>query len=203
MLRSWLTLPIRWVGARLGLFLAGIYDEELQRLRTRRTQWITLLAGFAALLVVLAGSVASSLAPKGASPLRYWYLYLIGVPPLLAALGIFWYSTVAHRRALRDRTTNPVARKTTVRRLLSARDGGWPLLLRDQDGRGIWLTGSREVLGPVRTRLARHRFGRPFQLTITLAYYPRCRVIQEVRGMAVEELSVALEPSESWAAART
>ena len=203
---SWLTLPLRWAAARLGLCLAGIQDEELRRLRTRRTRWITCFAGAAALLGVLAGSVAQSLVlsgPRGSTVLAYWYLYLVAAPPLLAALAIWWYSAAVLRRALGDRTTYPVVRKGTVRRLLAARAGGWPLLLRDVDGRWMWLTGSGEVLLPVRQRLARHRSGRPFQLTITLAVHPRSRVVHEIRGMAVEELGVAWEPAGAWAATRS
>lgn len=205
MLWSGVTLPLRWAAARLGLCLAGIQDEELRRLRTRRMQWITFFAGAAALLGVLAGSIAQSLVlsgPRGSTVLAFWYLYLVAAPPLLVALAIWWYSAVVLRRALRDRTTYPVVRRGTVRRLLTAREGGWPLLLRDVDGRSMWLTGSREVLLPVRQRLARRRPGRPFQLTVTLAFHPRCRVVHEIRGMAVEDLDAAWEPTGAWAATR-
>ena len=82
--------------------------------------------------------------------------------------------------------------KGVVRRVLIAADGGWPLLVRTDTGRYLWLTGSGVSLRTTMGRLTTRVRGRPFQLVVVLTYYPRCRVIREVNGMAVESLERAI-----------
>jgi hypothetical protein len=64
--------------------------------------------------------------------------------------------------------------------------------------KATWMSGSDKTLGDVRQRLgsARERQGprtnrRQLRITLTVTYYAQCRVVREVTGMAVENLSVA------------
>src|SRR5207237_6592875 len=95
-------------------------------------------------------------------------------------------------RARRDRERDPRVCKGAIRTVLTAADGGWPLLIKTDSGRHLWLTGSSASLKAALGRLTKQVRGRPFQLVVVLTYYPRCRVIREVNGMAVESLERAI-----------
>lgn len=160
-----------------------------------------LSAGGAAFLIVLAGglsAVPTELArSSGGNPSRTLAIVAYSVAAVLAltAVVIWQYSRRMLRRALRDRNDNPIPCKGTVRRLIASREGGWPLLLRSEQGRWLWLTGSSQTLAPMRLRLTGRMPRRPYQLSVTLTYYPRSRVVHEIAGTAVEDLEEVLRGS--------
>lgn len=185
--------------ARMGLCLAGIDDAEIARLLVRRLRWMVLFGALAGGCVVLAATTAteSVAAPSPQmSALRNEVqlgAYVAAAVLALPAVAIWRYSQAIVRRALRDRQAVPEVCRGTVLRVVRVAEGGWPLLLRREDGRRFWVTGSPRALAPVRTRLG--GAGRGFQVTVTLQYYRRSRVVREIRGMAVEALSVAWSPA--------
>jgi hypothetical protein len=115
----------------------------------------------------------------------------------LVALMIWRYSATMVKRARADRALTPDVCRGTVRWLISARAGGWPVLVRRDDGRWRWLIGSQSVLAPVRARLTRRAPGTSVRLTVTLVHYRRSRIIKQINGMFVEALSTAWQPSEN------
>jgi hypothetical protein len=185
--------------ARMRLCLGGVGDVELERLLVRRLRWMVWFMGLAAGGVVVAATTAteSLAAPSPAMALIRTDVQLAayGLAALLAlaAAAVWRYSQTIVRRALRDRQSTPEVCRATALRVVRATEGGWPLLLRREDGRRFWVTGSPRMLAPVRSRMA--RAGRGFRVTVTLQYYRRSRVVKEVRGMAVEALSVAWSPA--------
>lgn len=202
MLRTSLTRYPWWIAARMGLCLASVGDEELQRLLFKRLRWIVLWAGGAACLAVLGNGLAAAPPPPAGTnaPVRAVSLgaYVVAALLALIAVAIWLYSRIIVRRALRDRTGYPTPCKGTARGLITSREGGWALRLRSEQGRWFWLTGSSQVLAPMRRRMAGLTHGRPYRLAVTLTYYPRSRVIHEITGMAVEELNAVLEASQRW-----
>jgi hypothetical protein len=197
MVRTGVTRYLWWAAARMGLCLAGIEDSELQRLRLRRLRLISPLAGGAVILAVLGGGLTAG-QPGGILPttrdlsvaLQTGSYAVAGVLSL-TALAIFVYARIIVRRALRDRSADPVVRKATIRGLIPAREGGWPVRLRCDDRRWLWLTGSPDVLAPVLGSFAREGGKRPYRLTVALVHHPRSRVIKEVSGLKIEALDRA------------
>jgi hypothetical protein len=190
-----------WVLARLGLCLASIDEAEIARLLLVRLRWTVVTCGAAAFLVILAGQMVG--APPG--PARSVAVnaevaeYAGAGALLMAALLVWAYSRFITRRARADRSRVPEVCKGVVRRLLTARAGGTPVLVRCQSGRWMWVTGSPQVVAPLRERLARARQRSGFRLSVTLVYHPKSRVIKDVPGMAVEAVdavwSEAPDPS--------
>ena len=197
MVRTALTRYLWWAAARMGLCLAGIDDDELQRLRFRRLRMISPLAGGAVILAVLGGGLTAGL-PKGmasatrglATTLQIGSYIMAGVLSLIALVTLL-YTRAIVKRAQRDRATDPVARRATFRGLIRAREGGWPVRLRCDDGRWLWLTGSRQVLAPIQGRLAHDEGKRPYRLTVAVVHHPRSRVIKEISGLKIEALDRA------------
>ena len=177
MLKASLRLPLLCVGAQLGLLLASLEELELRRFATKQQSWWGLLWVASLLAAYLAGASG----PTG------WAPYLILSAALL--LNLRWRAVLVN--AGLDRTATPIAASGRVRRLLASRDGGWPLLLHDQDGRWLWLTGQERDLERTRAALRRRRSGVQLELSLTLTYYPRTRVIKEITGMSVEERAPA------------
>jgi hypothetical protein len=168
-----LRLPLFWAGAQVGTLLASLEESELHRFAVKqRTCWA---------LLWLVSVVAAYLA--GASGLTSWAPYLILSAALL--LNVRWRTMLVN--AGLDRTSTPIAATGRVRRLIVSREGGWPLLLQDQDGRWLWLTGQERDLERTRAALRRRRPGVDLELRLTLTYYPRTHVIKEITGMTVEE----------------
>lgn len=198
MILTALTGCLWWLLARMRLCLAGIDEVEVQRLLVLRLRWMVLFGGLAAGGVVIAATTASETvaAPSlvMASMRTDVQLGAYGAAAVMAllAVAVWRYSRAIVRRALRDRESVPEVCRGTALRIIRAREGGWPLLLRRDDGRRFWVTGSPKVLAPIRGRLG--RAGRGFRVTVTLQYYRRSRVVKEIRGMAVEALSVAWSP---------
>lgn len=199
-----------WMAARMGLCLGGVDDDELGRLLRRRLRWMVIAAGLGAFLVVLGGGLAGApltAAGMGASAASLSLSRTLGraveaaaaVPTFVAAF-VWWYARRKVRRARGDRATYPVPCRGTVRGLIVAREGGWPVLVRSEQGRWLWLTGSQEALAPVRRRLSARRVGARLRFSVTLTYYPRCRVVHAVTGMAVEELGAVVEAAGAAAA---
>ena len=194
-----LTGCLWWLLARMRLCLAGVEDVELGRLMVRRLRWMVLFGGLAAGCVVLAATTAteSVAAPSQsmASMRTDVELGAYGAAALLTlpAAAVWRYSQAIVRRALRDRQSTPEVCRATALRIVRSAEGGWPVLLRREDGRRFWVTGSPRVLAPVRSRMG--RAGPGFRVTVTLQYYRRSRVVKEIRGMAVEALSVAWSPA--------
>ena len=192
-----------WLLARMRLCLAGIEEAEVRSFLVRRTYWIVGCLGVVAFCVVLAGEVvpnqAGSVRPGSLDGQRRDAavgLYAAAAILTLVAVAIWRYSAAMVKRARTDRGLTPHVCRGTVRWLISARAGGWPVLLRRDDGRRRWLTGSESVLAPVRSRLAHRARGTPIRLTVTLVHHPRSRVIKQINGMFVEALSTAWQPSE-------
>src|SRR5215472_7208769 len=181
------------------LCLAGVEDVELNRLLIRRLRWMVLFGGLAGGCVVLAATTAteSLAAPSLAmtSIRTDVELAAYGAAAVLAlpAAAVWRYAQAMVRRALRDRQSTPEVCRATALRIVRSAEGGWPVLLRREDGRRFWVTGSPRVLAPVRSRMGRASPG--FRVTVTLQYYRRSRVVREIRGMAVEALSVAWSPA--------
>jgi hypothetical protein len=194
MVRTSLTRYLWWVGARLCLCLAGIEDAELQRLRFRRLRVVSPLAVGAVILTLVGSAVRAGLSNGSGSAARslattfqigsYVIAGLLG----LAVLAVLIYARIIVKRALRDRAADPVARRATLRGFISARDGGWPVRLQCDDGRWLWLTGSRAVLAPVYGRLTGDKTKRPYRLTVALVHHPWSRVIREISGLKIEAL---------------
>jgi hypothetical protein len=206
-IRGGLTGSLWWLLARLRLCLAGIDELEVRRLLLQRTRWILLTAGGAAFLVALGGTLRTEIASQPAlwpAPAREAELALYGAA---AALGlvtlVLWrYSQAIVRRARSDRSGTPGVCRGTVRWIVTAQDGGWPVLIRRDDGRWLWLTGNPAALALVRSRLARTGGARGYRLTITLVYHRRSRVIERVTGTAVVALQAAWQSSREIAADR-
>jgi hypothetical protein len=187
-----------WPLAKLGLCLAGVDDDELYRLRRQGLRWMVLLGGAVAALVVLSGSVlagARSAPPfTSAGPdLEKVAIggYIAAAVLVLPLLALWWYVRAMVRRAVRDRESVPEVCRGTVRLIIRPRGGGWPVLIRRTNGRGRWVTGSTRTLAPIRGRLTGRAPRRPFQLSVTLTYYRRSRVIKEIGGVVVEDLAAA------------
>jgi hypothetical protein len=203
MVRTGLSRYLWWVCARMGLCLAGIDDDEVRRLRFRRLRLISPLAAGAVVLTLLAGALTAGV-PRGSLPasrslattLQTGSYALAGLMGL-AAIAVLIYARIIVRRAIRDRSSDPVTRRASLRGFISAREGGWPVRLQCDDGRWLWLTGSRAVLAPVQGRLAHDRTKRPYRLTVALVHHRRSRVIKEISGLKVE----ALDPV--WVSATT
>jgi hypothetical protein len=177
-----------WVLARLVLCLAAIDEAEIARLLLVRLRWMVITCGAAAFLVVLAGQMVGAPAgPAKSVAVNAEFAEYAGAGVLLlAALALWVYSRFITRRARADRNRVPEVCKGVVRRVLTAREGGSPVLLRCQSGRWMWVTGSSQVVAPLRERLARSRQRFGFRLSVTLVYHPKSRVVKEVPGMAVE-----------------
>jgi hypothetical protein len=194
---------VLWLLAQMRLCLDGIEESAIRSFLVRRTYWIVACLGVAAFCVVLAGEVApgqtGALRPGNLDSQRHDAsvgLYVAAAILTLVALTIWRYSASIVKRARTDRVLTPEVCRGTVRRLIRARGGGWPVLVRRDDGRWRWLIGSQAVLAPVRTRLARVAPGTPVRLTVTLVHYRRSRIIKQINGMFVEALSTAWQPSE-------
>jgi len=194
-----LTGCLWWLLARMRLCLAGVDDEEIGRLLVRRLRWMVLFGGLAGGCVVLAATTATESIAAPSPPLGQMRsefelgAYVAAAVLCLPAAAVWWYARAIVRRARRDRESMPEVCRGTALRIIGAREGGWPLLLRSERGRRFWLTGGLAVIGPVRSRLG--RAGPGYRVTVTLQYYRRCRVIKEIRGMAVEALEVAWSPA--------
>jgi hypothetical protein len=194
-----LTGCLWWLLARMRLCLAGVEDAELGRLLVRRLRWTVLFGGLAAGCVVLAATTATETIAAPSQPLAPVRtdveLGAYGAAALLAlaAAAVWRYSQAIVKRALRDRQAMPEVCKARALRIVRAAEGGWPMLLRREDGRRLWVTGSARSLAPLRGHL--DRAGPAFRVTVTLQYYRRSRVLKEIRGMAVEALSVAWSPA--------
>jgi hypothetical protein len=201
MVRTSLTRPLWWTAARMGLCLASVGDTELQRLLFKRLRWIVLWAGGAAGFAILGNGLAAAPPPPSGSnaPIRTLSMgaYLVAAVLGLIAAMIWLYARIIVRRALRDRIGYPIPCKGTVRGLITAREGGWVVRLRSEQGRWLWLTGTSEALAPMRQRMALLTPGRPYRLSVVLTYYRKSRVIHEITGMAVEQLDAALANSGS------
>jgi hypothetical protein len=191
-----------WLLARMRLCLAGVEDVELGRLLVRRLRWMVLFGGLAGGCVVLAATTATealAAPPPIGSPMASMRTdvelgaYIAAAVLALPAVAVWRYAQAMVRRALRDRQSMPEVCRATAIRIVRSAEGGWPLLLRREDGRRFWVTGSPRVLAPVRSRMG--RAGPGFRVTVTLQYYRRSRVVKEIRGMAVEALSVAWSPA--------
>jgi hypothetical protein len=202
--RSALTGCLWRLLARMRLCLAGVDDEEIGRLLMRRLRWMALFGGLAGGCVVLAATTATESVAAPSQPMAairtdvQLGAYVAAAVLALPAVVVWRYSQAIVRRALRDRQAVPEVCRGTVLRVVQAAEGGWPVLLRREDGRRFWVTGSPQALAPVRTRLG--RAGSGFRVTVTLQYYRRSRVVKEIRGMAVEALSVAWSPALDGAA---
>lgn len=194
MVRTGLSRYLWWVCARMGLCLGGIDDDEVQRLRFRRLRLISPLAVGAVILTLL-GSVLTAGLPSGsgattrslATTFQFGSYVIAGVLGL-GAIAVLIYARIIVRRALRDRSADPVARRATLRGFISARDGGWPVRLQCDDGHWLWLTGSRAVLAPVQGRFTGDKTKRQYRLTVALVHHPRSKVIREISGLKVEVL---------------
>lgn len=196
MLRTGLTRYLWWAAARLGFCLAGIEDAELQRLRFRRLRLISPLIGGALILAVLGGGLMAGRpgmmpAVRGLATALQSGSYVVAGGLGLAAVAILLYARAIVRSALSDRCADPVARRATLRGLIRARQGGWPVRLQCDDGRWLWLTGSRDVLAPVMGLLTHDGDKRPYRLGVTLVHHSRSRVIKEISGLKVEALERA------------
>jgi hypothetical protein len=183
----------------MGLCLAGIDDAELGRLLIRRLRWMAVLGGLAAGAVLIATTTVTETLAAPTIPLASVQTdielgaYAAGGVLSLAALAVWRYSRAIVRRALRDRESTPEVCRGRALRIIRAAEGGWPMLVRREDGRRFWVTGSPQWLAPVRSRLG--RAGPGFRVTLTLQHYHRSRVVKEIRGMAVEALAVAWSPA--------
>jgi hypothetical protein len=197
MVRTRLTRYLWWVGARMGLCLAGIDDDEVQRLRFRRLRIISPLAGGALVLTLLGGALTVGLpngslrASRSLATILQTGSYAVAGLMGLTALAVLIYARIIVRRAVRDRSADPVARKASIRGFIPAREGGSPVRLQCDDGRWLWLTGSRAVLAPVQGRLAQDGTERPYRLTVAFVHHRRSRVIKDISGMKVEALDQA------------
>ncbi|TMC11023.1 MAG: hypothetical protein E6J41_07140 [Chloroflexi bacterium] len=185
--------------ARMRLCLAGVDDAEVGRLLVRRLRWMVVFGGLAAGCVVLAATTATETvaAPSPVMAAMRTDLqmgaYIAAGVLALPVVAVWRYAQAIVRRALRDRAAVPQVCRGTALRVVPAAEGGWPMLLRREDGRRFWVTGSAKVLAPVRSRMG--RAGPGFRVTVTVQYYRRSRVVKEIRGMAVEALSVAWSPA--------
>jgi nitrate reductase gamma subunit len=126
MVRTSLSRYLWWVGARMGLCLAGIGDDEVQRLRFRRLRVISPISVGAVLLTFLGGALTAGL-PRGNIPATRSFAtalqigsYIVAGVMGLAALAVLIYARIIVRRALGDRSTDPIARRATLRGFISA-----------------------------------------------------------------------------------
>ena len=182
--------------ARQGLCLGGVDDDELTRFSKtalRKTSVVAFSAG--ALAVVASGFVAGD-SYLHVAGLSWWSYYLPGGALALLAGTIRFYYLVIRTAALSDREAEPRICSGTAQCLIVVKAGGWPFMMTGP--KATWMSGSDKTLGDVRRKLgsARERREpmanrRPVRITLTVTYYPHCRVVREVTGMAVENLSVA------------
>jgi hypothetical protein len=178
-------LPVVWLGALVGTYLATLDDAELWRYAIRRQAVWGMLCS-TALFLYLTGT-GPTVGPEGTSIVG-WAAATFGVvASLLATIRL----RATLDLAVIDRNSAPAASGGAVRRVIASREGGWPLLLRDRDGHWLWLTGHERDLRRLRAKLASRRPGSYLELRITVTYYPRTRVIKEITGMTVEEREVA------------
>ena len=171
-------------------------DDELTRFSTtalRKTSVVAFSAG--ALAVVASGFVAGD-SYLHVAGLSWWSYYLPGGALALLAGTIRFYYLVMRTAALSDREAEPRICSGTAQCLIVVKAGGWPFMMTGP--KATWMSGSDKTLGDVRRKLgsARERREpmanrRPVRITLTVTYYPHCRVVREVTGMAVENLSVA------------
>jgi hypothetical protein len=183
--------------ARQGLCLGGVDDDELTRFSKtalRKTSVVAFSAG--ALAVVASGFVAGESYIHVAG-LIWWSYYLPAAALALFAGTIRFYYLVMRKAALSDREAEPRICSGTAQSLIVVKAGGWPFLMTGP--KATWMSGSDKTLGDVRRRLGSPLDRRPeprasrrrLRITLTVTYYPRCRVVREVTGMAVENLWVA------------
>jgi hypothetical protein len=192
-----------WLLARMELCLAGIDVNEVDRLMRARNRWIVVTGGVAAAVLVLANGMRVGASLFGRKDVTSWVFYVPGALLALGALAIWLYSRTMIRRAIADRFALPVALKGTVRRLLPARAGGQPLLLRGDEGRHAWFTASPEILRHLRMRMSRATAGRPVQLAVTIRYFPRSHVVEAIPGTAAGNVDTALARARAVAVGRT
>lgn len=184
-------LPAAWAGARLGLYPSSLDDAELTRVAIRRrAMWSAVWSSCFSVYLVVTFATSSL---SGVMGIVWW----VAVAGMTAAT----FSNLRLRTflaiAMRDRTSAPTADAGAVRHVMESRDGGWPMLLDDRDGRLIWLTGHERDLRRLHAALARTTSGVRIDVRVTLTYYPRTHVIKEISGITVEEHEIvrALTPS--------
>ena len=178
-------LPVAWVGARLGLYPAGLDDRELTRVAIRRrVMWSVLWS--TCFFFYLSGTFTTA-DLSGLAGLLWW----ASVFGMTASTFASFRLRAFLAQAMRDRTSAPTADAGAVRHVIASREGGWPMLLVDRDGRRIWLTGHERDLRRLRAALARTTSGVRIEVRVTLTYYPRTHVIKEISGVTVEEHEVA------------
>lgn len=181
--------------ARLKLCLANIDEEEVQRILRTRMRLMAVLGGVTGALLVVAGSTSAGMSMVSHKHVVTWPFYVPGAVLGLVTMGIWLYARTMIRRAIKDRERLPVPVQGTVCRLVMARAGGNPVLLRSREGRYTWLTGSQAVLRQVRVQLGSatgKRRTRAIRITVTLLYYQPSHVIREIPGLAIEQLDAAL-----------
>ena len=196
--RARLALPFKVACAWLGICLAGLDNEELFRFAMRQRGWGLVWSMISFPLYVVGG-----IAWGFGSDVLYLSLWLPGALLSTAALFTGLYARAMLAGALLDRSGDPIAAKGTLRRVIPGRDGGWPVLMRDQNGRGLWLTGREADLHRAIEALERRRPGVQLELSITLTYYPRTHVIKEISGIAVQEREKARATAASLAPSPT
>ena len=186
-------VPLAWLGARLGLYLAGLDDRELGRFVVRRrVMWSALWS--TSFVLYMSGTFASA------------QLEGVGLVLWCVALAGMTASTMANLRlratlavALLDRASTPSVAAGVVHHLFVSREGGWPLLLEDRDGTWHWLTGAERDLVRLRASMERRTAGVKVEVRLTVTYYPRTLVIKEVTGLSVEERVTARAPVAAFA----
>jgi hypothetical protein len=177
-----MAMPWRWFTAKSSVSLSSLDRQELLRLAGRLRAW-SFAAALASCPLFL---VAASARWLGATEL-YVLLWFPGTMCSFVAVSTSLYSSLTLARAVIDRNRLPVACKGNVHALFTSPEGGWPLLIRDQDGRWLWLTGREPDLTAARNALGRRRRGFSLTVQVTLTYYPTTHVIKEVKGTTAEE----------------
>ena len=182
--------------AHQGLCLAGVDDDELTRFSATALRKTSVVAFSACALAVVASGFVAGNAYLHVAGLSWWSYYLPAAALALLAGTIRFYYLVMRTAALSDREAEPRICSGTAQCLIVVKAGGWPFMMTGP--KATWMSGSDKTLGDVRRRLgsARERREpranrRQQRITLTVTYYPHCRVVREVTGMAVENLSVA------------
>ncbi len=182
--------------ARQGLCLGGVDDDELTRFSKTALRKTSVVAFSACALAVVASGFVAGDSYLHVAGLSWWSYYLPGGALALLAGTIRFYYLVIRTAALSDREAEPRICSGTAQCLIVVKAGGWPFMMTGP--KATWMSGSDKTLGDVRRKLgsARERREpmanrRPVRITLTVTYYPHCRVVREVTGMAVENLSVA------------